>query len=84
MSNLVFHVMQQFCYSVFSHMILFKGIVRMEVLDNLDFSSEDPRETGDIEQFNPGLIPFQRTSYLGQFLSQSVWASYILLHISYN
>lgn len=84
MYNLVFHVMQQFCYSVFSHMILFKGIVRMEVLDNLDFSSEDPRETGDTEQFNPGLIPFQRTSYLGQFLSQSVWASYILLHISYN
>ncbi|XP_070692438.1 integrin alpha-6-like [Pempheris klunzingeri] len=44
---------------------LWKGIVRMEPLDNLDFSSEDPRETGDIDQFNPKLIPLQRDSYLG-------------------
>lgn len=77
MFNLVFHMMQQFCYSVFSHMILFKGIVQMDFLDNLDISSEDPRETGDIDQFNPELIPLQRNSYLGQFLSQSV-------HISNN
>ncbi|XP_035812832.2 integrin alpha-6-like isoform X2 [Amphiprion ocellaris] len=42
-----------------------RGIVRMELLDNLDIFSEDPRETGDIDQFNPKLIPFQRNSYLG-------------------
>lgn len=39
----------------------------MEVLDDLDFTSEDARETGDIDQFNQKLIPLQRNSYLGQF-----------------
>ncbi|XP_068437741.1 integrin alpha-6-like [Clinocottus analis] len=42
-----------------------KGIVRLERLDNLDSSSVDPRETGDIDQFNMQLIPLQRNSYLG-------------------
>uniref|UniRef100_A0A8C3A5E6 Integrin alpha 6 n=1 Tax=Cyclopterus lumpus TaxID=8103 RepID=A0A8C3A5E6_CYCLU len=42
-----------------------KGIVRMELLDNLDISSADSRETGDIDQFNMKLIPLQRNSYLG-------------------
>nr|XP_046261717.1 integrin alpha-6-like [Scatophagus argus] len=42
-----------------------KGIVRMEPLDNLDIFGENPRETGDIDQFNPKLIPLQRNSYLG-------------------
>ncbi|XP_041846599.1 integrin alpha-6-like [Melanotaenia boesemani] len=42
-----------------------KGIVRMEVLDNLHITSKDPRETGDIDQFNQKLIPLQRNSYLG-------------------
>ncbi|XP_071314514.1 integrin alpha-6-like [Trachinotus anak] len=42
-----------------------KGIVRLELLDNLEILSEDPRETGDIDQFNPKLIPLQRNSYLG-------------------
>ncbi|KAK9518357.1 hypothetical protein VZT92_023666 [Zoarces viviparus] len=43
-----------------------KGIVRMELLDNMDIvPSADPRETGDIDQFNPKLIPLQRNSYLG-------------------
>ncbi|XP_055015242.1 integrin alpha-6-like [Boleophthalmus pectinirostris] len=42
-----------------------KGIVRMEPLDNVDIDSEDPRETGDINQFNPRLIPLHRSSYLG-------------------
>ncbi|XP_015243122.1 PREDICTED: integrin alpha-6-like [Cyprinodon variegatus] len=42
-----------------------KGIVRMEHLDDLDFDSERPCETGDIDQFNHKLIPLQRTSYLG-------------------
>lgn len=41
------------------------GIVRMELLDNLEFFSEDSRETGDIDQFNRNLIPLQRNSYLG-------------------
>ncbi|XP_008293636.1 integrin alpha-6-like [Stegastes partitus] len=41
------------------------GIVRMELLDNLDIFSESPRETGDIDQFNLKLIPLQRNSYLG-------------------
>ncbi|XP_070769684.1 integrin alpha-6-like [Enoplosus armatus] len=44
---------------------LWKGIVRMELLDNLDVYSEGPRETGDIDQFNPKLIPLQRNSFLG-------------------
>ncbi|KAM4732054.1 integrin alpha-6-like [Anableps anableps] len=42
-----------------------KGIVRMEQLDDLDFDSEEPRETGDFDQFNHKLIPLQRNSYLG-------------------
>ncbi|KAL7395618.1 hypothetical protein ABVT39_020294 [Epinephelus coioides] len=44
---------------------LWKGIVRMEVVDNLDIFSPDPRETGDYDQFDPNLIPLQRDSYLG-------------------
>lgn len=44
----------------------------MELLDNLVvLSDEEPRETGDIDQFNPKLIPLQRNSYLGQFVAQS-------------
>lgn len=42
----------------------------MEPVDNLAISSEDPRETGDIDHFDPKLIPLQSNSYLGQFL---VW-----------
>ncbi|XP_022615886.1 integrin alpha-6-like [Seriola dumerili] len=42
-----------------------KGIVRLELLDNLDILSEDTRETGDIDLFNKNLIPLQRNSYLG-------------------
>ncbi|KAM9376193.1 integrin alpha-6-like [Pholidichthys leucotaenia] len=42
-----------------------KGIVRMEPLDNQDFDSDEPRETGDKDQFNPKLIPLHRSSYLG-------------------
>ncbi|KAM3612250.1 uncharacterized protein V6R79_005428 [Siganus canaliculatus] len=42
-----------------------KGTVRMEPLDNLGISSEEPRETGNIGYFNSKLIPLQRTSYLG-------------------
>ncbi|XP_054648706.1 integrin alpha-6-like [Dunckerocampus dactyliophorus] len=42
-----------------------KGIVRMELLDNLDISSEDTRETGDIDRFDSKLIPLHRDSYLG-------------------
>ncbi|CAK6964964.1 integrin alpha-6-like [Scomber scombrus] len=44
---------------------LWKGIVRMEPLDNLGVSSEYARETGDIDNFNTKLIPLQRDSYLG-------------------
>ncbi|XP_061747815.1 integrin alpha-6-like [Nerophis ophidion] len=44
---------------------LWKGLVRMELLDNLDISSEDTRETGDIDRFDSGLIPLRRNSYLG-------------------
>ncbi|XP_063732116.1 integrin alpha-6-like isoform X2 [Eleginops maclovinus] len=42
-----------------------KGIVRMELLDNQDIDAADSRETGDIEQFNRELIPLQENSYLG-------------------
>ncbi|XP_019718941.1 integrin alpha-6-like isoform X2 [Hippocampus comes] len=42
-----------------------KGIVRTELLDNLDIFGELPRETGNIDQFNSKLIPLQRNSYLG-------------------
>lgn len=61
-----------FCYVIF-----FEGIVRMDPLDNLAFSSEYSRETGDIDQFQPKLIPLQINSYLGQCLirSKSVWAA---------
>lgn len=38
----------------------------MEPLDNQEISSKDPCETGDIDQFNPKLIPLQRNSYLGE------------------
>lgn len=57
-----------FCDAVFA------GIVRMELLDNLEMFSDDPRETGDIDLFKSELIPLQRDSYLGQFpvWSQSV------------
>lgn len=46
----------------------------MEPLDNLAISSEDRRETGDIDQFDPKLIPLQSNSYLGQFL---VWFDFL-------
>ncbi|XP_069388255.1 integrin alpha-6-like [Paralichthys olivaceus] len=42
-----------------------KGIVRLELLDNREIFSADPRETGDIDVFNQKLIPLQRNSYLG-------------------
>ncbi|XP_061541464.1 integrin alpha-6-like [Phycodurus eques] len=42
-----------------------KGIVRMELLDNLDIFGELPRETGNIDLFDSKLIPLQRNSYLG-------------------
>lgn len=49
----------------------------MDPLDNQNISSEAPRETGDLDQFEPKLIPLQRNSYLGQCLigSKSVWAA---------
>lgn len=49
----------------------------MDPLDNRAFSSEEPRETGDIDQFQPKLIPLEKNSYLGQCLigSKSVWAA---------
>lgn len=47
----------------------------MELLDNPDFSSEYSRETGDIDEFNPKLIPLQRDSYLGEFL---LWSESVL------
>lgn len=53
--------------------MLFKGIVQMDPLDN-HISIEDTRETGDIDQFEPKLIPLQKNSYLGQF-SSLVWIS---------
>lgn len=43
------------------------GIVRMEAIDDFSFPIDDPRETGDIDQFNPELIPLLRNSYLGWF-----------------
>ncbi|KAG7224827.1 hypothetical protein INR49_013541 [Caranx melampygus] len=44
-----------------------KGVVRLEELDNEDIDNLDevPRETGDIDLFNPKLIPLQDNSYLG-------------------
>ncbi|TWW54337.1 Integrin alpha-6 VLA-6, partial [Takifugu flavidus] len=41
------------------------GIVRMEAIDDFPFPIDDPRETGDIDHFNPELIPLLRNSYLG-------------------
>ncbi|XP_040904522.1 integrin alpha-6-like [Toxotes jaculatrix] len=49
-----------------------KGIVRQELLDNLDILGEDPRETGDIDLFNQRLIPLQRNSYLGFSIDSSM------------
>lgn len=37
----------------------------MEAID--DFPVDDRRETGDIDQFNPELIPLLRNSYQGWF-----------------
>ncbi|XP_077388086.1 integrin alpha-6-like [Festucalex cinctus] len=42
-----------------------KGIVRMEQLDNRDIFGEPPREAGNTDLFNSKLIPLQRNSYLG-------------------
>ncbi|XP_057705780.1 integrin alpha-6-like [Corythoichthys intestinalis] len=42
-----------------------KGIVRLELLDNPDVYGELPRETGNIDLFNSKLIPLQSNSYLG-------------------
>ncbi|RVE67553.1 hypothetical protein OJAV_G00103840 [Oryzias javanicus] len=42
-----------------------KGIVRMEPLDNLDYTSENSRETGFTDRFDQELIPLQTNSYLG-------------------
>ncbi|TKS72109.1 Integrin alpha-6 VLA-6 [Collichthys lucidus] len=42
-----------------------KGIIRMERLDDLDIFTEDSRETGDLNQLNTELIPLKSDSYLG-------------------
>ncbi|XP_070300256.1 integrin alpha-6-like [Salvelinus sp. IW2-2015] len=42
-----------------------KGIVRMESLDNLEVSNEEPRETGDVDRLDRDLIPLLNNSYLG-------------------
>uniref|UniRef100_A0A8C7XZI1 Integrin alpha-2 domain-containing protein n=1 Tax=Oryzias sinensis TaxID=183150 RepID=A0A8C7XZI1_9TELE len=42
-----------------------KGIVRMEPLDNLDYTNENSRETGFIDRFDQEVIPLQANSYLG-------------------
>lgn len=39
----------------------------MEDIDNYPFPMNDPRETGDIDQFDQRLIPLPSDSYLGQF-----------------
>lgn len=39
----------------------------MEDIDNYPFPMNDPRETGDIDQFDQRLIPLLSDSYLGQF-----------------
>lgn len=57
-----------FSKTLFTPLFLLKGMVRMEVLDDLDIFSEEPRETGNIDEFNPKLIPLHSNSYLGQFL----------------
>ncbi|XP_053734440.1 integrin alpha-6-like isoform X3 [Synchiropus splendidus] len=42
-----------------------KGIVRLEPLNDLEIYSSTPRETGNIEKFDSQLIPFNLNSYLG-------------------
>ncbi|TWW54402.1 Integrin alpha-6 VLA-6 [Takifugu flavidus] len=42
-----------------------KTILRMEAIDDFPFPIDDPRETRDIDHFNPELIPLLRNSYLG-------------------
>ncbi|KAM9795141.1 integrin alpha-6-like [Neosynchiropus ocellatus] len=42
-----------------------KGIVRLEPLNNLEIYSSNPRETGNIEKFDSELIPLNLNSYLG-------------------
>ncbi|XP_021417245.2 integrin alpha-6 isoform X2 [Oncorhynchus mykiss] len=42
-----------------------KGIVRMESLDNLEVSNEEPCETGDVDRLDRDLIPLLNNSYLG-------------------
>ncbi|CAB1337492.1 unnamed protein product [Coregonus sp. 'balchen'] len=42
-----------------------QGIVRMESLDNLEVSNEEPRETGDVDRLDRDLIPLLNNSYLG-------------------
>lgn len=66
--------MMQFKFG-FSLVMLFKGIVRMDPLNNLVFSSEEPCETGDIDQFNSELIPLHSNSFLGQFL---IWSASVM------
>lgn len=39
----------------------------MEDIDNYPYPINDPRETGDIDQFDETLIPLLRNSYLGPF-----------------
>lgn len=41
------------------------GIVRMELLDNLDYTNENSRETGFTDRFDHERIPLQPNSYLG-------------------
>lgn len=38
----------------------------MEAIDNYPYPMIDPRETGDIDQFDQTLIPLLMNSYLGQ------------------
>lgn len=49
----------------------------MEIIDDFPFPIDDPRETGDIDHFNPELIPLLRNSYLGWF---EFW-SYSFSHV---
>lgn len=54
------------CSINFLHLkCVLSGIVRMEAIDDFPFPVDDPRETGDIDQFNPELIPLLWNSYLG-------------------
>lgn len=39
----------------------------MEAIEDFPFPIDDPRETGNLDQFNPELIPLQGNSYLGRF-----------------